>query len=101
MKESEVQKQLIDRLLDRGWKVYRPPAPSSVASRAQMKRTGSNGWPDIFAVRHSEAIAIEVKGSRGKLSDTQSEWLEALYDAGVWTHVCTPENVDELCTDLR
>lgn len=51
------------------------------------------GWPDIFAVRAHRAIAIEVKGHGDSLKPEQEQWLDALRQAGIETHVWTPSSL--------
>jgi VRR-NUC domain len=41
------------------------------------------GWPDIFAVRSTRAIAIELKTTRGRVSREQATWIDALNAAGI------------------
>ncbi|MEY2422847.1 MAG: hypothetical protein QOI95_2914 [Acidimicrobiaceae bacterium] len=35
------------------------------------------GWPDLFAYREAEAMFVEVKWSKDRLSQQQSDWLRA------------------------
>jgi len=99
MRERDVQKQLVDTLLAIGWKLYRPPAPSDVRSRAQMKRVGASGWPDVIAIKGSSMLALEVKGTGGRTSEQQIEWLQALGQVrSCIATVIDPENIDSICT---
>jgi hypothetical protein len=50
------------------------------------------GFPDIFAVRGPDAIAVEVKGDGDRLRDEQTEWLQRLETAGISTFVWTPRS---------
>lgn len=36
------------------------------------------GWPDLFMVRHGEAVAIELKREKGKVTPEQETWLAEL-----------------------
>lgn len=36
------------------------------------------GFPDLFAVRGAEFVAIELKSEKGKVSEYQTAWLDAL-----------------------
>lgn len=54
---------------------------------------GSKGFPDIFAVRAFRALAVEVKGHGDSLKPEQEQWLAALAEAGIETHVWTPASL--------
>lgn len=43
------------------------------------------GFPDVLAIRGDRIIAAELKSDRGRLTDEQSQWLDALAAAGVPT----------------
>ena len=45
------------------------------------------GFVDVFAVRGSRIIGVELKVGRGKVTPEQAAWLEALQAAGVECHV--------------
>jgi len=40
--------------------------------------SGSPGFPDVVAVRGGRVLFIELKGERGRVSEAQALWLEAL-----------------------
>jgi Holliday junction resolvase len=46
-------------------------------------RRSVRGWPDVFAVKGSRSVAIEIKTMTGCVSREQAEWLDALNVAGI------------------
>lgn len=53
------------------------------------------GWPDLALVRDRPPrrfLVAEVKGDGDRLRPEQKQWLLALMDAGVETHVWTPKD---------
>ena len=55
-----------------GWLVYHT---------FDSRRSGA-GFPDLFMVRGNRAVAIECKASKGRVTDDQRRWLQALGFAG-------------------
>jgi hypothetical protein len=67
---------------------------TQAARRAQPGRwvtpvTGNSakGWPDLFCVRGSRALALELKAEGGKATPEQVAWLERLRGAGIESHL--------------
>lgn len=88
-KETEAQwlRQVRDLALMFGWKLY----------HARYSLGADPGWPDIFAVRGTRAVAAELKGPRGKYTEAQAEWLVALKAVeGIDTYLWRPEDIDEV-----
>lgn len=81
--ERQVQETLIAAARLAGWLVYHPW--TSVHSAA--------GWPDLFCVHpeRGQALALEIKGQRGRVSAAQQAWLAALNAAGIPAFVVRPE----------
>lgn len=66
--ERDLQKHVRAFAEGLGWKI----AVTWVSIRSPK------GWPDLFAVRRGEFVAIELKSERGKVSPDQEAWLDAL-----------------------
>lgn len=84
--ERDFQKQVIDLARTCGWMVYHAYAQGSILGSRAIDR----GFPDLILARDGECLAIELKGTLGKLSDDQRRWLDALSQAGIVTLVCWP-----------
>lgn len=68
LRERDLQKHVRAMLDQFGWKTA--VTWTSIHS--------PRGWPDIFAVRGAAFVAIEVKAEKGKVSEHQEAWLDAL-----------------------
>jgi hypothetical protein len=56
-----------------------------------MTGTDAAGWPDLFMVRRERALAVELKSERGRATPEQLDWLAALSNAGIESHVWRPQ----------
>ena len=84
-----------------GWRtLHVRPARSDRGWRTPLQGDGQ-GWPDVFAVRGSRAIAAELKSERGRLGPGQREWLAALELAGVEIYTWRPSSWPEVERVLR
>lgn len=66
--EREFQAQVVKLAQLQGWRCYF--SWTSIHSPA--------GFPDLVLVRGMEALFVELKSDKGKLSPAQEEWLNAL-----------------------
>lgn len=83
-----------------GWRVaHFRPAQTARGWRTPVQGDGI-GFPDLTLVRE-RLILAELKTKRGKLSEKQTEWLDALRAAGVECHVWRPADWDEIERRLR
>ncbi len=71
LRERDLQKQVRAFAEGLGWKV----------AVTWNSLHSPKGWPDLFCVRGDEAVAIELKAEKGKVSEYQQAWIDAL--AGV------------------
>ena len=82
LKESDLQKQILDYL---AWKRifhYRNNSGAFVDSQKHFYRLGALGSPDIICVIGGQYVGIEVKAPNGKPSDHQKEFQKQLEAAG-------------------
>jgi len=88
MKESQIQKQIVDYLKASGFFVIRNyMGPIHVYGRDIIRPNPNAGMPDLMAIKAGLTHFIEVKTKTGKLSDKQKQWIEKAYRAGLLVHV--------------
>jgi spermidine/putrescine-binding protein len=58
------------------------------------------GFPDLVLVRE-RVIFAELKGPRGRVSERQWEWIDALMAAGAEVYIWHPDDIDEVIETLR
>lgn len=68
LRERDLQKQVRAMLDQFGW----------MTAVTWTSIHSPRGWPDIFAVRGAAFVAIELKAEKGKVSEHQQAWLDAL-----------------------
>ncbi len=83
--EAQLQTSVEVALTAHGWRWIHPKA-----------QTGARGFPDIFAVRGSEALALELKSEDGRPSPDQLEWIAGLMATGIDAMIVRPSQTDWL-----
>lgn len=95
MREDDLLRGVLDTLRVRGWRtMHVRPARTATGWRSPMQGDG-NGWPDVFAVRGTRLLALELKAQRGTVTDDQAVWLSDLQAAGVECYVIRPVDYPE------
>ena len=102
MSENDLLRGTLDLCRGLHWRTFHVrPGRTAMSWRTAVSGDGV-GWPDIFAVKASRSIAIELKVGRGRLTHAQADWLEALRAAGVECHVFTehdyPDRIAQVLT---
>jgi hypothetical protein len=82
MKESDVQRQILDWLALKRIFHYRNNSGAFVDSQKHFYRFGAVGSPDIVCVIKGQYVGIEVKALRGKQSEHQKGFQKQLEVAG-------------------
>jgi hypothetical protein len=82
VKESHVQRQILDYLILKRIFHYRNNSGAFVDSNKHFYRFGALGSPDIICVIAGQYVGIEVKAPKGLQSDHQKEFQEKLAAAG-------------------
>ena len=59
------------------------------------------GFPDLILLRDKTILAVELKSEKGKVRQTQKEWLEKLARAGIPTYIWRPSDFDDIVKILR
>ena len=81
MTEREFQRAVTDALTLFRWRwCHFRPARTQRGWKTAL--SGTQGFPDIVAVRSDRVIFVELKAEKGRLSDEQGRWLAALGAAG-------------------
>lgn len=82
MKESDVQRQILDYLALKRIFHYRNNSGAFKRDDGHFYRFGATGSPDIICVVNGQYVGIEVKAANGKQSDHQKEFQKSLDAAG-------------------
>lgn len=86
MRESDIQRQIIEKLGKSGWLVIK------------LERTNWNGIPDLMALKSGVAIFIEVKTDKGVVADLQQHRIETLRRLGFHAIVARSlRDIETLC----
>ena len=82
MKESDIQRQILDYLALKGIFHYRNNSGAFKDSNNHFYRFGALGSPDIICVIAGQYVGVEVKAPKGKQSDHQKDFQKKLEEAG-------------------
>lgn len=84
MTEAEFQTNVIDLAKTLGWLVHH--------DGGDVRRTtyGDPGFPDLVLAKGGRVVFLELKSEKGKLTDTQYAWSEAIYEK---MHVVRPSDM--------
>ena len=101
--EAEYQAEIVATAETLGWRcmVFRKSAVVSFKTGKVVSLVSSRGWPDIFAVRGTQAAAFEVKKEQGKTTPEQDDWIKALKGAGIVAMVARPSDWDQVLQVLQ
>lgn len=86
-KESEIQKEILFWLKENGYKVWKNYLGPLFIKGGYHAKNPNAGQPDIYGIMkkfRGRLFAIELKSSKGKLSDIQKTELLELENAGVF-----------------
>ena len=99
--EAEFQKAVITLAKLHRWKVMHTQPAQVRAGRWITPNTGDQGFPDLVMVHPARGcIFVELKATKGVVSDTQWDWINALQDAGQEVHVWRPKDLDKISARL-
>jgi hypothetical protein len=85
MTENDLKNLILDYLSAKGifhWRNNSGAVVSEYKGKKRFMRYGAVGSPDIFCVVKGRCIGLELKGPKGKQSDSQKEFQERLEEAG-------------------
>jgi hypothetical protein len=84
MSEDDLQDAVMQVAELLGWVVVHF-RPARTAEGWRTALTGQKGFPDLVLARDGRVLFRELKSAKGKPSDDQVIWLEALGDfGGIW-----------------
>lgn len=90
--EREFQQQVLDLLKLRGW---------SLVYHTYDSRRSHKGFPDIVTVRKNRLVFIELKSAKGKPTEEQWQWLNALAETQAEVYLWRPSDWDEIMEVLE
>jgi len=93
--EREFQREVIQRAQALGWYVYHA-LPGQGRNKHLTLFIGKRGFPDLVLCRPPRLIFAELKSERGKPSDDQREWLDALRGCGVEVYLWRPSDMEAI-----
>jgi hypothetical protein len=89
--EGSWQGQVVEAAQLLGWRTY----------HTFDSRRSDAGFPDLVLVRRPRVIFVELKSDRGRLTDDQRAWLEALGGCRVERYVWRPADWPRIKGVLR
>lgn len=90
--EKVSMQQVLDLATLQGWLTY----------HTYDSRRSSPGFPDVVMVRGKHLLFAELKSEKGKFSQPQKQWLEALAKVEtVSSHLWKPHDFDEIMVVLK
>jgi VRR-NUC domain len=90
--EAELQARVVALAKHRGWMVF----------HVWNSRNSQPGFPDLTLCRPPEALFLELKTEKGRVSAEQQQWLDALRPCGgVTVRLCRPRDWATLEALLR
>lgn len=106
MKEEYLQQQIIDLAHLHHWRVAhfrtaRIQRKDGSVYYATPVQADGEGFPDLVLLKGNRVIVAEIKSEKGKLSDAQTEWLNAWELAGAEVYVWRPKDWETIEKRLR
>ena len=95
MSEEELLRVVIDMARLYGWLVYHARPALRLDGRWRTPTQGEVGFPDLILVGRGQLLAVELKTERGRLSEPQKRWLDAMTAADLPAAVWRPRHLDQ------
>lgn len=103
MKESEIQEQIVSYLKMKGYFVFAVPNGTILGANNNfryanfLKKQGVlAGASDLIALKNGEAIFVEVKTQKGKLSTAQKQFKQDVEERG-FNYIVARDVADIYC----
>ena len=99
--EAEFQKAVITLAKLHRWKVMHTQPAQVRPGRWITPNTGDQGFPDlVMSHKYRGTIFVELKATKGVVSEAQWDWINTLEDAGCEVHVWRPKDLEKISTRL-
>ena len=86
MTERDLMESLRSAARECGWLVYHP----------FLSKWSEKGFPDLIMIRNGKGFAWELKSAKGKVTDAQQTWMDALRGIpGVSARVVYPDDLEK------
>ena len=99
--EAEFQKAVITLAKLHGWKVMHTQMAQIRPGKWITPNTGDQGFVDLVMTHPFRGtIFVELKTTKGTVSNKQWEWIHALEDSGQEVHVWRPKDLEKISERL-
>ena len=99
--EAEFQKAVISLAKLHGWRVMHTQMAQLRPGKWITPNTGDQGFVDLVMTHPFRGtIFVELKTTKGIVSNKQWEWIHALEDSGEEVYVWRPKDLDKISTRL-
>jgi len=99
--EAEFQKAVISLAKLHGWKVMHTQMAQIRPGKWITPNTGDQGFVDLVMTHPTRGtIFVELKTTKGIVSNKQWEWIHALEDSGEEVYVWRPKDLEKISTRL-
>ena len=99
--EAEFQKAVITLAKLHRWKVMHTQPAQIRPGKWITPNTGDQGFPDLVMTHSARGtIFVELKATKGVVSEAQWDWINTLEDAGCEVHVWRPKDLEAISTRL-
>jgi len=99
--EAEFQKAVISLAKLHGWKVMHTQMAQIRPGKWITPNTGDQGFVDLVMTHPMRGtIFVELKTTKGIVSNKQWEWIYALEDSGEEVYVWRPKDLEKISTRL-
>ena len=99
--EAEFQKAVITLAKLHRWKVMHTQPAQIRPGKWITPNTGDQGFPDlVMSHKYRGTIFVELKATKGVVSEAQWDWINTLEDAGCEVHVWRPKDLEKISERL-
>ena len=99
--EAEFQKAVLTLAKLHRWKVMHTQPAQIRPGKWITPNTGDQGFPDlVMSHKYRGTIFVELKATKGVVSEAQWDWINTLEDAGCEVHVWRPKDLDKISARL-
>ena len=100
--EKDFQRTVIEMAKVLGWRVHAERPAIRQSGKWSTPIQGDAGFPDLVLAHPQKGVIFaELKSERGKATDAQMEWMDALYAAGQRVHLWKPRDMDAIEQTLK